>query len=141
MSSCSARVAPNDVVPVRAISSWTTCRNRKSVTPGTTELLRHTQAQDPGLARRQVDVTVDEPFFFPAFVVRLDLAGEELAHRLPVRLVIGLEQSALHAIPPSSCVGQAFTRDIMPARRSEISASASATMRSTSSPAVGGCRG
>ncbi len=100
MSSCSARVAPNDVVPVRAISSWTMCRNRKSVTPEPPNSSGTPSPQDPGLAGRQVHGSVDEPIFFPAFVIRLDLTGEELAHRLPVRFVVGFEQCALHAIPP-----------------------------------------
>ncbi len=98
------------------------------------EFLRRSQTDDAGLTRGDPRRPVDEALLLPLLVVRFDLAGEELANGLPVRLVIVVEMGALQGV---LLKGQAFTRDIMPVSRSAMRLSASATMRSTSSPAGG----
>ena len=49
-----------------------------------------------GFARGDPRRPVDEALLLPPFVVRFDLAGEELAHGLPVRLVVVVEVGAFH---------------------------------------------
>src|SRR5690606_28954436 len=62
----------------------------------TAELLGYPEADDAGLARGDPRRPLDEALLLPPLVVRFDLAGEDFAHGLPVRLVIVVEMGAFH---------------------------------------------
>ena len=96
MSEC--RLIAKPLSYARASSSITIIEYMKSP-PGAAVLLVEPRAQEALRARLAPHLAIDLALLAPARLVRHDLALDELAERLAERLVLGVEQRAVHAPP------------------------------------------